>query len=101
MLASKRFPFSILLTYAIVSFGCATAPPGPPGTTSAYSVGDRARATFDEIIISLPLGGSKTPYQHLHISVTAFINPILETNSFNTWEAESILQRCAPRVPAR
>jgi hypothetical protein len=67
---------------------------------SAYQVGDRGRVGFDEIVVSLPYRGANTPYQNLHLSLTAFVNPIRKTPS-SEWDVESILRRSQGRIEAR
>jgi hypothetical protein len=44
--------------------------------------------------------GTNTPYQNLHLAVTAFINPVRETRA-GPWEAQGIVQRCEARIAVR
>jgi hypothetical protein len=95
---------TILLGVAFLTMalcGCMSSPPaGPEGMASAYAVGDRGRVGFDEIVVSLPYRGASTPYQNLHISLTAFTNPLRKTAS-SEWDVEGILRRCQGRIEAR
>lgn len=77
--------------------GCETTPAPAEGLVSAYSLGDRGRAVFDEVVVSLRLRGSNAPYQNLHIAVTAFVNPIRKSTGSPS-EAEGIVQRCEARI---
>jgi hypothetical protein len=85
---------------AVVS-GCVHSPPPADGAgVSAYSVGDRRRVTFDEIVVSIPLMGASAPYQNLHVAPAAFVNPRTTTYASPS-EAEMILRRLETRVAAR
>ena len=56
--------------------GCTTSPPDDdPPLVSVYSLGDRGRTDFAEVVVSLPLRGADAPYHNLHVGVTAFVNP--------------------------
>ena len=80
--------------------GCATSPPpAEDGLASAYSVGDRARAAFDEVVVSLRMRETDAPYQNLHVVVTAFVNPVRQTPG-SPDEARGIVQRAEPRIAA-
>jgi hypothetical protein len=68
--------------------------------TSAYAVGDRARAAFDEVVVSLPMRGTNAPYQTLQLAVTAFINPV-RTTLADPYVAEAIVQGCEARIVVR
>ena len=96
-------PFGIVCCGGVMLLlgGCVNTPPAGPGeVASAYAVGDRARVGFDEIIVSLRLRGSNSPYQNLHVSLTAFINPIRKTSG-SEWDVESILRRSEGRMAAK
>src|SRR4051794_3560255 len=81
--------------------GCVSTPPvGPGGMASAYAVGDRGRVGFDEVVVSLPFRGVSAPYQNLHVSLTAFTNPVRKTPS-SEWDVEGILRRSEGRMQAR
>jgi len=90
--------FSCLALLALAS-GCVTTPPAE-GTASAYSVGDRARVMFDEVVVSLPLRGVNAPYQNLHVAPAAVVN-VRKTTYSSPYEAEQILRRLEARVAAR
>jgi hypothetical protein len=75
-------------------------PPAETANVSAYSVGDRARVTFDEIVVSLPLQGANAPYQNLHIAPAAIVN-VKQTTYSTTYDAQDILRRLETRVAAR
>jgi hypothetical protein len=77
--------------------GCVTTPPPTDGLVSAYAIGDRARAEFSEVVVSLRLRSSNMPYQNLHVALTAFINPIRKTKA-DPYYAQGIVQRCEPRM---
>jgi hypothetical protein len=79
--------------------GCVTTPP-TEGTTSAYSVGDRARVIFDEVVVSLPLRGANVPYQNLHVAPAAVVN-VRKTTYSSPNQAEQILRRLESRVASR
>jgi hypothetical protein len=68
--------------------------------SAAYAVGDRARVGFDEVVVSLPFQGAGTQYQNLHLSLSAFVNPVRKTSSAE-WDVEGILRRCEGRIGAR
>jgi hypothetical protein len=92
----------LLWCLAIVTLasGCATSPPAEGTAVSAYSVGDRARVTFEEIVVSLPFRGASASYQNLHVAPAAFVNARRTTYS-RPYEAEGILRRLETRVAAR
>lgn len=58
--------------------GCVSAPPPTEGMVSAYSVGDRGKVIFDEVVVSLSLrtaDGTWLPgYQNLHVVPAAVVN---------------------------
>lgn len=82
--------------------GCVTPPAANDRTgVSAYSVGDRACVTFDEVVVSLRMKGSPAPYQNLHVTPAAFVNPKKATYLSSAYDAEHILQRLQSRVAAR
>jgi len=87
------------LMVATLASGCVTSPP-TEGTTSANYVGDRARVTFDEVVVSLPLRGANAPYQNLHVAPAAVVNVRRITHS-STYSAQDILRRLETRVAAR
>jgi hypothetical protein len=92
---------SCLLLLPIAVLGCVTSPPaGPDAMGSAYAVGDRARVGFDEVVVSLPYRGASAPYQNLHVSVSAFVNPVRKTPS-SEWDVEGILRRSEGRMQAQ
>ena len=80
--------------------GCVTSPVTPGTTVSAYSVGDRARVAFDEVVVSLKMHESTAPYQNLHVALAAFANPSKPTLASN-YDAETILRRLETRLTAR
>ena len=79
--------------------GCVSTPP-TEGTTSAYSVGDRARVMFEEVVVSLPLRGANVPYQNLHVAPAAVVN-VRKTTHSSAYDAEQILRRMETRVASR
>jgi hypothetical protein len=96
--------------------GCVSTPPPAQATVSAYSVGDRGRVTFDEVVVSLPFraadGTSMQGYQNLHVVPAALVNerPRTPSGSYayssgytpsSPSEVEGILQRLEIRVNAR
>jgi hypothetical protein len=94
-------PINLLSCFALLTLtaGCITTPPAE-GTKSAYSVGDRARVMFDEVVVSLPLRGANTPYQNLHVAPAAVVN-VRKTTLSSPFQAEQILRRLESRVAAR
>jgi hypothetical protein len=85
--------------------GCVTSsPPADRTGVSAYSVGDRGRVMFDEVVVSLRLRGANAPYQNLHVVPAALVNP-RQTASSSSYEspyqAEQILRRLEVRVAAQ
>jgi hypothetical protein len=89
----------VAASLAVLS-GCVTSPPPAEGQVAGYNVGDRARAGFEELVVSLRFRGANAPYQNLHIAMTAFINPIRKTSG-DPYEAQGIVERCEPRIAAR
>ena len=96
--------------------GCVSSPPPAEGTVSAYSVGDRGRVIFDEVVVSLPFraadGTSLPGYQNLHVVPGALVNerrkapagayaPSTGYTPSSAYEVEGILQRLEVRVNAR
>ncbi|MDD5141166.1 MAG: hypothetical protein PHY43_13005 [Verrucomicrobiales bacterium] len=91
---------SFFMILALVP-GCVTLPPpNDRAGASAYSVGDRARVTFDEVVVSLRFQGANAPYQNLHVTLAAFVNPKKTTYS-SPYQAEDILRRLETRVAVR
>ena len=92
----------LLWCTALVAFasGCATSPPAEGTAVSAYAVGDRARVTFDEVVVSLPFRGASGPYQNLHVAPAAIVNA-RRTTYTSSYQAEGILRRLETRVAAR
>ena len=88
------------LALVALASGCATSPPAEGTAVSAYSVGDRARVTFDEVVVSLPFRGASAPYQNLHVVPAAIVNARRTTYS-SPYQAEGILRRLETRVAAR
>jgi hypothetical protein len=81
--------------------GCGSTPPAGEGElASAYAIGDRARVGFDEIVVSLPFRGINTPYQNLHVSLTAFVNPIRKSDG-TEWDVQRILRSSEGRIMTR
>ena len=68
--------------------------------SAAYAVGDRARVGFDEVVVSIAFRGANPPYQNLHLSLSAFVNPLRKTSTAE-WDVEGILRRCEGRIGAR
>ena len=97
---SIRAWIACLCTSFTALAGCVTTPTPAEGLASAYSVGDRARTAFDEVVVSLQMPEANAPYQNLHVAVTAFINPIRKTPA-DPWQAQEIVQRCEPRIAVR
>lgn len=95
---------SIGLAVILLCGGCVSSPAPAEGTVSAYSVGDRGRVTFDEVVVSLPFrtadGTAMPGYQNLHVVPAAVVN-VRRTTPSSAYEAESILQRLEIRVTAR
>jgi hypothetical protein len=98
--------------------GCVSAPPPAEGRVSAYSVGDRGRVVFDEVVVSLSLrsaDGTWFPgYQNLHVVPAALVNyrgagvtrggDYTASSGYtpsSASEVEGILQRLEIRVNAR
>lgn len=97
--------FPLLCCAGALSFSaCVTSPVSQGTTVSAYSVGDRGRVVFDEVVVSLPFmsGGNVSvgPYQNLHVALAAFANPMKPTLA-SAYDAEAILRRLETRVVAR
>jgi hypothetical protein len=92
----------VICAVAVVGLiGCGSTPPAGEGElASAYAIGDRARVGFDEIVVSLPFRGVNTPYQNLHVSLTAFVNPIRKTDG-TEWDVQRILRSCEGRIMTR
>jgi len=88
------------LALAVLASGCVTSPPTEGKATSAYSVGDRARVMFDEVVVSLPFRGANAPYQNLHVAPAAVVN-VQRTTYSSTYQAQDILRRLETRVAAR
>jgi hypothetical protein len=88
------------LALIAVASGCVTSPSPEGTTTSAYSVGDRGRVTFDEVVVSLPFRGANAPYQNLHVALAAIIN-VRRTTSAMPYQAEDIARRLEARISAR
>jgi hypothetical protein len=96
-----RFHLILFLALGVLLSGCATAPPPGGGPVTGYYVGDRARVTFDEVVVSLPLRGVNAPYQNLHLSVAAVINVRKTTWGSTTYELQDIVRRSEHRIAAR
>ena len=97
---NNRTCFFWCLTAVALASGCVTSAPPEGATSSAYSVGDRARVMFDEVVVSLPLRGANAPYQNLHVAPAAVVNVRRATYS-STYQAQDILRRLESRVAAR
>jgi hypothetical protein len=97
---STRIVLLTCFTATALLSGCVTAPPREGAAVSAYSVGDRGRVTFEEVVVSLRLSGANAPYQNLHVALAAFVNPLKPTLS-SPYDAEGILRRMETRVIAR
>jgi hypothetical protein len=97
-----KYRIHLFCCFTLVAFlsGCVTSPPADGTAVSAYSVGDRARVAFDEIVVSLPFRGVNTPYQNLHVAPAAIVNARRTTYS-SPYQAEQILRRLETRVAAR
>ncbi len=67
---------------------------------SAYEIGDRARVTLDEVIVSLRLKGTTQPYQNLHVGLAAAVNPA-KTTLYNSYTVANIIERLEARINAR
>jgi hypothetical protein len=95
--------FQVLSCIALAALlaGCATAPPPGGAPVSGYYVGDRARVTFDEVVVSLPLRGVSAPYQNLHLSFGAVINVRKTAWGTTTYELQDIIRRVGRRITAR
>jgi hypothetical protein len=98
--ASTSVVFLPLLLLLPMTGGCVTTPAPAEGLVSAYRVGDRGHAVFDEVVVSLRLRGVNAPYQNLHVTMTAFINPVRKTKA-DPYYAQGIVERCAPRIAVR
>ena len=96
---NKQTHLLCCLALAALASGCVTSPPAE-STTSAYSVGDRARVMFDEVVVSLPLRGANAPYQNLHVAPAAVVN-VRQTTYTGTYQAQDILRRLETRVASR
>jgi hypothetical protein len=109
---------AVLFGVILISLGagCVSTPPPAQATVSAYSVGDRGRVTFDEVVVSLPFrsgdAGTVQGYQNLHVVPAALVNERRRTPSrtdayssgytpSSPAEVEGILQRLELRVNAR
>lgn len=107
-----------LLGTMVLWAGCVSTPPPTQGTVSAYSVGDRGRVIFDEVVVSLSLrtaDGTWLPgYHNLHVVAVALVNerrsrvnregvyPISSGYTpSSASEVEAILKRLEVRVNAR
>ncbi len=88
------------LALTVLVPGCVTPPPAEGTPVSGYSVGDRARVIFDEVVVSLPFRGASAPYQNLHIAPAAVVN-VRRTTYSSTYQAQDILRRLETRVAAR
>src|SRR5262245_2093760 len=77
--------------------GCMTAPAANGPTSYTSALGDRAAATLDEVVVSLPFRGSNTPYQNLHVVLAVFANPTRETSG-SPYEVESLMRRLDARI---
>ena len=97
---NNRMRLLCCLALVALASGCATAPPAEGTAASAYSVGDRARVMFDEVVVSLPFRGANAPYQNLHVAPAAVVN-VRRTTYSNTYQAQDILRRLEIRVAAR
>lgn len=88
----------------LLTCGCVSSPAPADAKVSAYSVGDRGRVMFDEIVVSLPFrandGTVVSTYQNLHVAPAAVVN-VRRTTLSSAYEAESILERLQVRVAAR
>ena len=82
--------------------GCVTPTQPTPDAPTSYAsyVGDRGRASFDEVVVSLPLRGAKAPYHHLHVGLAAFVNPVQQSNASPS-DAQAIANRAEGRITAR
>src|SRR5262245_47440193 len=89
-LLNNRTLLLCCLVVGTLASGCATTPPAEGTAVSAYSVGDRARVMFDEVVVSLPLRGANSPYQNLHVAPAAVVNAKRTTYS-STHQAQDIL----------
>jgi hypothetical protein len=79
--------------------GCVTSPTTEEQAYLAYSVGDRTRVTFDEIVASLSLKNANGLYQNLHVTLAATVNPVKTTH--DPYMVAGILQRLDARISAR
>jgi len=80
--------------------GCINAPTATQPTSYAANLGDRANVGLDEIVVSLPLKGSGSLYQNLHVNLAVLINPVQETTG-SPYEIESLVRRLDARLNAR
>jgi len=86
---------------AVTSFtGCMTVPPPTTPTSTAYALGDRASYGLEEVVVSLPLRGSDTLYQNLHVGLAVIANPVRQTAG-SSYEVEGLVRRLETRVRSR
>ncbi len=92
--------FCPIMALGAVLLGCVTAPPPPQGgQVSAYSVGDRVKVSYDEVVVTAWRGDNTGKLMNLHVSIAAAANPIRPTRA-GPYDAQSIIQACENRVAA-
>jgi hypothetical protein len=98
---TPQLPLVLLCaSFGMLSAGCVHSPATAQPTSYASMLGDRANVELDEIVISLPLQGSRALYQNLHVSLAVIINPVRETSG-SPYEIESLVRRLDARLRAR
>jgi hypothetical protein len=96
----KKRILTLCATVLGVGAGCVTTPHTGGQVESAYAVGDRAQITLDEVVVSMPLRGGNGPYQNLHISLGALVNP-QKTTLYDPYTVEGIVRRLEGRIASR
>lgn len=99
MRRSMIFGFMAAISTCLLC-GCITSPAPQGAAYSAYAVGDRTRVALDEVVVSLPMKGATQPYQNLHVSLAATINPV-KTTLHEPDTVSGIIQRLEARIGAR
>lgn len=96
MLDAPRLGLTVLS--ALVAAGC-TRPVSEEGTSRASYVGDRSSVAFEEIVVTVPVGGTPVGYQNLHVQLGAVVNP-RELSFATIGDARGIVYRLEPRMAA-
>ena len=79
---------------------CISIPSSVKKRDSAQYTGDRTTHSLGSLVFSVPLEGSKRPYENLHVTVTAIVNPLETVYGETTYDAVKIIDRTEARIRA-